>query len=95
MSPNRANFAPCQSCQAAAARDVEKHFFQRVAIVAPSRPQLLPDADSGLAELEKMMYARAAAYEQARHVEVSVENRTPAEIAATVIGLMTLTFGFR
>ena len=60
-----------------------------------SRPQLLPDAGSGLAEMEKLMHARAAAYQQARHVEVTVENRTPAEVAGTVIGLMTLTLGFR
>ena len=49
-----------------------------------TRPQLLAGAKSGLDELKELARARAAAYAQARHVEVPVGGRTPAEVAAAV-----------
>jgi shikimate kinase len=54
---------------------------------AETRPRLT-DADSGLDELRKLMLARAAVYAQARHVECSVEGRSPDEVAEAVIILM-------
>jgi shikimate kinase len=53
-----------------------------------SRPKLVEDADSGIDELKKLMHARAAIYAQARHVEVSVEDRSPAEVADAIQLLM-------
>lgn len=53
-----------------------------------SRPKLLDSADSGIDELKKLMHARAAIYAQARNVEVSVEDRSPAEVADAVKLLM-------
>lgn len=53
-----------------------------------SRPKLVENAESGIDELKKLMHARAAVYAGARHVEVSVEDRSPAEVADAVQLLM-------
>jgi shikimate kinase len=53
-----------------------------------SRPKLVENAESGIDELKKLMHARAAVYAQTRDVEVSVEDRSPAEVADAVQILM-------
>jgi len=54
-----------------------------------TRPTLLPGAKSGLDELRELARARATAYAQARHAEVPVGGRTPAEVAEAVMALLT------
>ena len=53
-----------------------------------SRPKLSVNSESGIDELKRLMRARAGAYAQARDAEVSVENRSPDEIADAVMLLM-------
>ncbi|HYG75820.1 MAG TPA: shikimate kinase [Planctomycetota bacterium] len=53
-----------------------------------TRPQLVKEAQSGIDELKKLMLARAAIYARARDVEVSVENRSPGEVAEAILQVM-------
>ena len=53
-----------------------------------TRPNLVASAGSGIEELQKLMLSRAAAYADARDVEVSVEERSPEEVADAIIVLM-------
>jgi len=67
-----------------------EELWRRVAMdsrSAETRPVLLAAAKSGLDELRELARARAAAYAQARHVEVPAGGRTPAEVAAAVLAL--------
>ncbi|MCY3021539.1 MAG: shikimate kinase [Planctomycetota bacterium] len=53
-----------------------------------NRPQLVQGAADGVDELQQLMLARAAAYARARDVEVSVEGRSPPEVAEAIAILM-------
>lgn len=53
-----------------------------------TRPRLDASARSGLEELQRLMLARAAAYADARDVEVDVEARSPDEVADAILVLM-------
>jgi len=53
-----------------------------------TRPKLDKSSDSELDELKKLMLSRAAAYANARDVEVDVEGRTPDEVSEAVLILM-------
>ena len=52
------------------------------------RPPLTRDAHSGIDELKQLLLSRAAIYEHARDVEVSVENRLPDEVAEAVLMML-------
>jgi len=59
------------------------------ASTAARRPALLTDAGlDGLQELQRLMLARSAAYSTARHAEVTVEGRSPAEIVEALLLLL-------
>jgi shikimate kinase len=53
-----------------------------------NRPPLLQNAESGIDELKKLMLARSAAYAHARDVEVTVEDRSPDEVADAALLLL-------
>jgi len=64
------------------------HRISRDCKTAERRPKLVSDAGSGIDELKQLMRSRSAAYASARHVEVSVEGRSPDEVAEAVMLLM-------
>jgi shikimate kinase len=64
------------------------HRISRDCKTAEQRPKLVSDAGSGLDELKKLLRSRSAAYASARHVEVSVEGRSPDEVTEAVMLLM-------
>jgi shikimate kinase len=64
------------------------HRISRDASSHESRPKLVADAGSGIEELTKLMLARAAVYAKARDVEVTVQDRTPDEVADAIALLM-------